>query len=45
MASSEVGTGIESAVIGQTGHHNMLQLIQLRWFAVLGQVLSVVVAV
>ncbi len=45
MASNGVGSGIESAVIGQTGHHNMLQLIQLRWFAVLGQVLSVFVAV
>ncbi len=31
-------------MIGQTGHDNMLQLIQLRWFAVVGQVLSIVIA-
>lgn len=49
VSSALVNTALrmtaESRVIGQTGHENMLQLIQLRWFAVVGQVLSIVVAV
>jgi two-component system sensor histidine kinase RegB len=45
VAGAAQRSSAESRVIGQTGHGNMLQLIQLRWFAVVGQILSIIVAV
>lgn len=35
---------VEKLVLNETGHRNMLQLIQLRWVAVLGQVLTIIIA-
>lgn len=35
---------VEKLVLNETGHRNMLQLIQLRWVAVAGQVLTIIVA-
>jgi two-component system sensor histidine kinase RegB len=38
------GEGIDAADAGAAGHDNMMQLIQLRWIAIVGQVTTIAVA-
>ncbi len=43
VAESRAGVGVSTQVEQAAGHQNMLQLIQLRWLAVFGQIVTITV--